>query len=66
MVRNLEKLVKIQCPKPIEEMQEMKLNPIEITSTMPTFDLTNIEPYTEPGLPINVDLGLDQLEEMEE
>ncbi|MCW4035083.1 MAG: hypothetical protein NWF03_06925 [Candidatus Bathyarchaeota archaeon] len=66
MARNLEKLIKIQAPKPIQEIPEMTLNPCEIVSTMPTLDLTNIEPYTEQGLPIHVDLGLDQLEDMEE
>jgi hypothetical protein len=63
MARNLEKLIKIERPK---EISEMKLNPIEAFPALPKLDLENIEPYTEPGLILNIDLGLDQLEEQEE
>jgi CO dehydrogenase/acetyl-CoA synthase gamma subunit (corrinoid Fe-S protein) len=63
MDRNVEKLIKIEHPK---EIPEMKLNTIEPFSTIPKLDLVNIEPYTEPGITVHVDLGLDQIEEPEE
>lgn len=63
MARNIEKLIKIEHPK---EILEMKLSPIETFPTIPNLDLVNIEPCTEPGVKIHVDLGLDQLEEPEE
>lgn len=63
MVRNLEKLIKIEQPT---KLSEMKLEPLEAFPTLPKLDLTNIEQCTEHGLPVHVDLGLDQLEEPEE
>jgi hypothetical protein len=63
MARNIEKLIKIEHPK---EISEMKRNTIEPFPKIPKLDLVNIEPYTEPGIIIHVDLGLDQLEESEE
>jgi hypothetical protein len=63
MVRNMEKLIKIERPK---EIPEMKLETIEAFPVIPKLDLENIEPYTEPGIALNIDLGLDQLEEQEE
>jgi hypothetical protein len=63
MARNIEKLIKIGHPK---EISEMKLDITEPFPTIPKLDLVNIEPYTEPGITLNIDLGLDQLEEPEE
>jgi len=63
MARNIEKLIKFEHPK---EISEMKLDTIEPFPTIPKLDLVNIEPYTEPGITLNIDLGLDQLEETEE
>jgi hypothetical protein len=63
MARNIEKLIKIEHPK---EISEMKLDTIEPFPTIPKLDLENIEPYTEPGITVHVNLGLDQLEEPEE
>jgi len=63
MARNMEKLIKLEHPK---EIPEMKLDTIEPFTTIPKLDLVNIEPYTEPRITLNVDLGLDQLEETEE
>lgn len=63
MARNIEKLIKIECPR---EISERKIDAIKAFPTMPTRDLMDIEPYTEPGITVHVDLGLDQLEEREE
>jgi hypothetical protein len=63
MARNMEKLIKIEHPK---EISEMKIDTIEPFPAIPKLDLVNIEPYTEPGITLNIDLGLDQLEEPEE
>jgi hypothetical protein len=63
MARNMEKLIKIEHPK---EISEMKLDTIQPFPTIPKLDLVDIEPYTEPGITLNIDLGLDQLEEAEE
>ena len=63
MVRNIEKLVKIECSK---EISERKLDQVKAFTAIPTLDLMNIEPYTESGITIHIDLGLDQLEEQEE
>ena len=60
MARNIEKLVKIEQPR---KLSEMKLNPIEAFPAIPKLDLMDIEPCTEPGITVRVDLGLDQLEE---
>ncbi len=63
MARNIEKLTKIEHPK---EISEIKSDTIEPFPTIPKLDLVNIEPYTEPGITIHVDLDLYQLEEPEE
>ena len=63
MVRNIEKLIKIERPR---EISEMKFDTIEFFPTTPTLDLMDIEPCTESGITIHIDLGLDQLEEQEE
>ncbi len=63
MVRNIEKLLKIERPR---EVSEMKLDTIEVFPTTLRLDLMDIEPYTEPGINVHIDLGLDQLEETEE
>ena len=60
MARTIGKLIKIERPR---EISEMKLNPIEAIPVIPKLDLMNIEPCTEPGIAVHVDLGLDQLEE---
>jgi hypothetical protein len=63
MDRNIEKLIKIERPK---EIPEMKVDAIQPLPAIPKLDLTNIEPYTEPGITVHVDLDLDQIEEPEE
>jgi hypothetical protein len=62
MVRNVENLVKIEHPK---KVSEMKLDTLEIFPLIPKLGLTDIEPYKESGLPVHVDLDLDQLEKEE-
>ena len=59
MVRNMEKLLKIECPKRVP-----KLNPdtIETVPKILDLNLTNIEPYSEPATNVRIDLELDQLE----
>ena len=63
MARNIEKLLKIESPK---EVSKLTLDTIEIIPTSLRLDLVDIEPYTEPRVTANIDLGLDQLEEQEE
>ena len=63
MVRNLEKLVKLERPT---DLSEMAIKSIDTCSTLIKLDLTNIEAYTEAGPILHVDLGLDQIEELEE
>ena len=63
MVRNIEKLIKIEHPM---EISEMKLDIIEVFPTTPTLDLMDIEPCIESRITVHIDLGLDQLEEQEE
>jgi hypothetical protein len=63
MVRPIEKLIKIEHPR---KLSEMKLETLEVCPALPKLDLMDIEPYTEPGIAVHVDLGLDQLEEQEE
>jgi len=64
MVRTTEKLIKIECPREISEMKAV--NTVEVFPTIPKLDLMDIEPCTETGMLVHVDLGLDQLEEQEE
>jgi hypothetical protein len=63
MARNIEKLLKIERPG---EVSKLTLEPIEVIPTTPRLDLVDIEPYAEPRVTVNIDLGLDQLEEPEE
>ena len=63
MVRNIEKLLKIERPR---EISEMKFDTMEVFPITPSLDLFDIEPFTESGIMIHIDLGLDQLEEQEE
>ncbi len=63
MVRNLEKIVKLERPA---DLSEMTIKSIDACPTLIKLDLTNIEPYTEAGSIVHVDLGLDQIEEPEE
>ncbi len=63
MVRTIEKLIKIEHPR---EISEMKFDTMEVFPTIPTLDLMDIEPCTEPGITVHIDVGLDQLEEQEE
>jgi hypothetical protein len=63
MVRNMEKILKIESPKSVPKIRtetiEVIPNPFEL-------DLTNLESYTGPGIPVHIDLKLDQLEDPEE
>ena len=63
MVRTIEKLIKIERPR---EISEMKFDTMEVFPIIPTLDLMDIEPCTESGITLHIDLGLDQLEEEEE
>ena len=63
MVRNLEKIVKLERPA---DLSEMTIKSIDTCPTLIKLDLTNIEHYTEVGPIVHVDLGLDQIEEPEE
>jgi hypothetical protein len=63
MARNIEKLLKIENPR---EGSKLSVEPIEVIPTSPRLDLVDIEPYAEPRVTLNIDLGLDQLEEQEE
>ena len=63
MVRNIEKLLKIERPR---EISEMKFDTMEVFPTTPKLDLMDIEHCTESGITVHIDLGLDQLEEQEE
>ena len=63
MVRNIEKLVKIGCPQGVPKL---KAETIEVVPNNLALDLINIEPYTEPGTTVHIDLDLDQLEDPEE
>ena len=63
MVRNLEKIVKLERPA---DLSEMTIKSIDTCPTLIKLDLTNIEPYIEAGPIVHVDLGLDQIEEPEE
>ena len=60
MARNIEKIIKIEQPR---KLSEMKLNTINAFPEITKLDLMDIEPCTEPGIAVHVDLGLDQLEE---
>jgi hypothetical protein len=63
MARNIEKLLKIESPR---EVPKLTLETIEVIPTSLRLDLVDIEPYTEPKVTVNIDLGLDQLEKTEE
>ena len=63
MVRNLEKLVKLQRPT---DLSEMAINSMNVCPPLVKLDLTNIECFAESGQIVHVDLGLDQIEELEE
>lgn len=63
MVRNIEKVLKVECPKRIPKIQT---ETIEAISKPLKLNLTNIEPYSEPGIKAYIDLNLDQLEDIEE
>ncbi len=60
MAKTIEKLIKIEQPMKISEMQ---LNTIEIFPAIPNLDLTDIEAHTEPSIAVQIDFGLDQIEE---
>ena len=63
MDRNIEKLIKIECPGKIIER---KIEPIKKFQELPTLELIDIEAPIEHGISVHVDLGLDQLEEQED
>ena len=63
MARNIEKLLKIERPR---EVSKLTLDTIEVIPTSLRLDLVDIETYAEPRVTVNIDLGLDQLEEQEE
>ena len=61
MVKNIEKLIKIENPREIT-----KLDTIEMYPSTPKLDLMDIETHSEESLNCHIELGLDQLEEQEE
>lgn len=63
MVRNMEKLMKIECPKGVPKL---KTETIQVVPETLGLNLTNIEPYIEPRTTVHIDLELDQLETTEE
>ena len=63
MVRNIEKLVKIEHST---KLSEMELETLEAFPPLPKLDLMNLETCTKQEIPLHVDLGLDQIEEQEE
>jgi hypothetical protein len=63
MARPINKLPKIERPKAVPEM---KLETIPVFATTLELNLTNLEPYSEAEMNVNIDLGLDQIEEREE
>ena len=63
MVRNIEKLVKIEHST---KLSEMELETLEAFPALPKLDLMNLETCTKQEIPLHVDLGLDQIEEQEE
>ncbi len=63
MVRNTEKIMKIECPKRIRKIHT---ETIEVISQPLELNLTNIEPYAESRITAHIDLNLDQLEDPEE
>lgn len=63
MVRNMEKLLKIECPKGVPKLAA---ETIEVVPKTLGLDLINIECYTEPGITVHIDLELDQLEDPKE
>ena len=63
MARNIEKLLKIESPR---EVSKLSLETVEVIPTSLRLDLVDIELYTKPRFTVNIDLGLDQLEEPEE
>lgn len=63
MVRNLEKLIKLQRPA---DLSEVAIKSMDNCSPLIKLDLANIEPYIEAGPIVHVDLGLDQIEEPED
>ena len=63
MVRNIEKLIKIDHST---KLSERELETLEVYPTLPKLDLMNLETGTKQEIPVHVDLGLDQIEEQEE
>jgi len=63
VVRNIDKLIKIEHST---KLSEMELETLEVFPTLPKLDLMNLETCTKQEIPVQVDLGLDQLEEQEE
>ena len=63
MVRNVEKLLKIECPKGVPKL---KTETVEVVPKTIGLDLVDIEPYTESGITVCIDLDLYQLEDPEE
>jgi hypothetical protein len=62
MVRDMEKLLKIECPKGVPKVGT---DAIEVPRPL-KLDLIDIEPCTEQGINVHIDLKLDQLEDPEE
>ena len=63
MVRPINKLPKIER---LKAAPEMKIETMPAYPTTLELNLTNLEPYTEAEMNVNIDLGLDQIEEQEE
>jgi hypothetical protein len=63
MVRNMDKILKIECPKRVPKIQT---ETIQIIPKSLNLNLTNIEPSIEPGIAVHIDLKLDQLEDPKE
>lgn len=60
MVRPIDKLPKIER---LKAAPEMSLKTVPVFATTLELNLTNLEPYTDAEMNVNIDLGLDQIEE---
>ncbi len=62
MVKIMDKILKIEPPKRISDLD---LESLKIPTIL-ALDLVDIESWNDSKIKVNVDLGLDQLEDFEE
>lgn len=61
MVKIMDKILKIDPPKRISDLD---IDSLKISTI--TLDLVDIERWNDSKIKVNIDLGLDQLEDFEE